>query len=128
MNQDGREINAMFGFTVGSSIHKEKVDLSFRGLSELPAELFSISGLKELNVNYNQLVTLPPEIGRLTCLEKLVLSNNRIHSLPVEISSLQSLTELNLSNNQVDSRLIIELVTDSLWVNSWRTCHQRLDS
>lgn len=47
--------------------HEEEVDLSKRGLKELPPAIKKCKKLIRLMVNGNQLVELPPEVGMLFC-------------------------------------------------------------
>ncbi|MEL6553519.1 MAG: COR domain-containing protein [Cyanobacteria bacterium J06621_11] len=78
-----------------------ELDLSERGLTELPAELFQIKSLKVLNLSGNQLTTLPNEIGQLNNLSELNLSGNQLTTLPQEISQLNNLLGLYLHGNQL---------------------------
>jgi Leucine-rich repeat (LRR) protein len=102
------------------------LDLSELGLTELPAELFLLETLEELNLFDNQLALVPdalfgltalkilrldknkltkiqPEIGYLTGLERLDLDNNQLTSIPESIAQLQNLQTLYLHENQLTS-------------------------
>jgi Leucine-rich repeat (LRR) protein len=63
----------------------------------LPAGLWSLAGLEELDLRYCGLTALPEEIGRLAGLKKLNLSENReLTVLPAGLCALAGLEELNL--------------------------------
>ena len=79
------------------------LDLSDKGITELPAEIGELTSLKVLYLYGNQLSSVPAEIGELTSLERLDLSHNQISSVPAEIGKLTSLKELNLGNNQLSN-------------------------
>jgi len=68
----------------------EKVDLSKRGLTGVPA---TIGGLhcKQLLLSENDLTILPGELGKLDSVEILDMSNNRLNQLPQEIGDLKTL-------------------------------------
>ena len=87
-----------------------ELDLSDKGLTELPPEIGRLTHLTQLNISSsgdagdkakNQLTELPPEIGQLTNLTELDLSNNQLTALPPEIGQLTNLAELDLSVNQL---------------------------
>ncbi|MGB0385856.1 MAG: COR domain-containing protein [Ardenticatenaceae bacterium] len=78
-----------------------RLDLSGKGLREVPSEIGTLSNLEVLNLADNQLTVLPPEIGGSTKLEVLDLADNRLTELPSEIGGLTKLEVLNLANNQL---------------------------
>jgi Leucine-rich repeat (LRR) protein len=65
----------------------------------IPASIGNLTGLKELDLNFNYISFLPPEIGGLKALERLHLRSNQLQALPLEIVELKSLKELELSEN-----------------------------
>ena len=68
-----------------------RLDLSGKGLTELPAEIGNLTCLTELNLRNNQLKgVLPPELGNLTSLTMLDLSINLQASLPPEMLELRN--------------------------------------
>ena len=72
-----------------------------RELDTLPAELWTLTNLRELNLScLDSLLKLPPEIGQLRFLERLVFdcgnSGSMNISLPEEIGKLKNLTVLRL--------------------------------
>lgn len=73
-----------------------RLDLSHKGLSQLPPELFEKTELGHLDISHNQLTSLPPEIGRLTKLTNLNCAGNQLASLPSEIGALTALQLLGL--------------------------------
>jgi len=79
----------------------KKIDLSRRDISEIPAEIGSLTKLKYLYLRENKITTLPSEIGNLANLRRLDLRGNRIKLLPPEIGNLTNLIELFLSENQL---------------------------
>jgi Leucine-rich repeat (LRR) protein len=80
-----------------------RLDLYFKKLIKLPAEIGNLINLYNLNLTNNQLTSLPAEIGNLINLEILYLTNNQLTSLPAEIGNLINLEILYLSNNQLTS-------------------------
>ncbi|MCI5158738.1 MAG: GTP-binding protein, partial [Candidatus Electrothrix sp. AUS1_2] len=78
-----------------------RLDLSNKGLTSLPSELFQLTSLTELNLRGNNLINLPAQICQLISLTKLVIRFNKLSSLPIEISQLKSLVWLNLSGNNL---------------------------
>ena len=86
--------------------HKEQalhLDLSRKGLDELPASIGQLTQLEELSLQYNQLTSLPESIGQLTQLRILSISNNKLTSLPESIGQLSRLQILYLDENQLTS-------------------------
>jgi energy-coupling factor transporter ATP-binding protein EcfA2 len=77
-----------------------ELDLSRRGISELPSEIGLLTNLTSLNLYNNQLTSLPESIGQLTNLKELYLNGNQLASLPESIGQLTSLTSLRLMNNK----------------------------
>lgn len=78
------------------------LDLSNRGLTKVPADVFSKTGIEELNLTGNQLTgALPGEIRFLSNLRVLNVSNNQMTGVPAEVGQLSKLEVLDLSNNQL---------------------------
>lgn len=80
-----------------------ELDLSGKGLTNLPSEISHLPNLTRLDVSFNQLTSLPPEIGQLSQLDKLYLHDNQLTSLPAEIGQLTNLMRLHFYNNQLTS-------------------------
>jgi small GTP-binding protein len=79
------------------------LDLSGKGLSELPSEIAQLTNLTRLSLSFNQLRALPPVIAQLTNLTQLYLSFNQLRALPPVIAQLTNLTRLDLNNNPLTS-------------------------
>jgi Leucine-rich repeat (LRR) protein len=77
------------------------LDLSRKGLTELPSEIGKLRGLYELNLSNNQLTRLPPELFELSSLRNLILHNNELKELPPEIGQLTNLRYLGLAGNRL---------------------------
>jgi Leucine-rich repeat (LRR) protein len=91
-------------FICFSSIgQRTSLNLSRKGLKEIPAYVFERSELKVLRLYGNQIDSISPEIARLVNLEKLYLGRNRLKSLPSEIGELRKLKILSVPYNQLDS-------------------------
>ncbi|KAF9921637.1 hypothetical protein FBU30_008297 [Linnemannia zychae] len=99
------------------------MDLSKRGLTEVPSglpstithlrlaynlvqiltpitSLTALNHLQVLDLCDNQLEILPPELGLLTRLKELYLSNNKLYKLPDTIQRMARLEVLDIRNNQ----------------------------
>lgn len=112
-----------------------KLDLSNRGLTKIPGDIFKLTNLQELDVSNNlltgaiqaeirhlqalrildasdnQMTGVPAEIGQLKNLELLDLSNNQLTGLPYELGNLKKLKTLNISGNaysEADLKKILE--------------------
>jgi internalin A len=82
---------------------KLSLDLSRRGLDELPASIGQLTHLQSLNLARNRLTSLPESIGQLTQLEWLYLEDNQLTSLPESIGRLTRLQTLVLYDNRLTS-------------------------
>ncbi len=78
-----------------------ELDLSDRGITELPEEIGQLERLETLHLFGNQLTGVPVGFGKLVGLTVLGLHNNRLMEVPKEIWQLTNLTLLNLSSNQL---------------------------
>jgi len=77
------------------------IDLSNKGITELPDEIGEISGLRTLNLCYNNLTQLPSSLCNLGNLNKLLLTRNKLTKLPLGICNLTKLKILDLSYNPI---------------------------
>lgn len=78
------------------------VNLSGRGLTSIPMDVFSDPDTERLDLSRNQLTGAPPsQIGQLTKLKYLDLSRNQLTGLPAELGRLKNLETLDVSNNQL---------------------------
>jgi Leucine-rich repeat (LRR) protein len=77
-------------------------DLSSQNLTAVPQELFSRTGILQLDLSDNQLSgALPAEVRQLQDLQVLDLSDNQFTGVPAEIGQLRNLEVLDLSNNSL---------------------------
>ncbi len=63
-----------------------ELDLSYKKISTLPAEIVQLTNLTGLDLSSNQISTLPAEIGQLTNLYYLRLDGNPLERPPIEIA------------------------------------------
>lgn len=83
--------------TVGAEL-----DLSGRGLTSIPMEVFSRTDLVRLDLSNNRLTQAPQsQIGQLVNLKYLDLSGNSLTGLPAELGRLDKLEVLDVSNNKL---------------------------
>ena len=88
-----------------------ELDLSGRGLTEIPTELGQLSQLQELHLCCNRLTgPIPAELGQLSQLRVLVLERNRLlGKIPTELGQLSQLHYLTLFNNQLTGPIPLQL-------------------
>ena len=70
------------------------LDLSGRGITQLPENIGRLTKLQKLGLGDNQLRTLPHQIGQLANLEVLHLYGNNLERLPRSIGELGQLRSL----------------------------------
>ena len=80
----------------GKALH-----LAQQALVKVPAKVFTLPGLVELDLSRNCLETLPRQIQVLSALQVLNLSWNSLCQLPNEICSLKALKTLALDFNKL---------------------------
>ena len=78
-----------------------RLKLRRNGLKEIPAEVFQLTNLKELDLTSNKIHRIPADIGKLKQLEILRLGRNQIDVVGKEIGNLPSLKYLDLGKNQI---------------------------
>ena len=78
-----------------------ELDLAGLGLRSLPPQVWNVTNLTSLHLEYNELSSLSSEIGNLTSLTNLYLGHNQLTELPPEIGNLTSLRSLSLYRNQL---------------------------
>lgn len=97
--------NDVLGAKYQKSPVKDTLDLSSRGLTEVPIYALARLNLQVLDLSNNNISgILPAEINNLKELEVLNLSNNNLYALPDEIFTLKNLKELDLSGNLFTSK------------------------
>lgn len=78
----------------------ERLDLSHNNLTgALPAEVRHLAKLRVLDLSYNDFTGVPAEVGQLRELQVLDLSHNRLTGLPYELGNLINLEVLDLRGN-----------------------------
>ncbi len=75
------------------------LNLSRKGLNEIPQEVFNLIYLERLDLYNNNIHFIPPEISKLLNLKKLYLSDNRLTTLPSEIGKLTKLEYISVIEN-----------------------------
>lgn len=84
------------------SPQETSLDLSGRGLTEIPAYVFSLTALEYLDLSNNKLTGAPQsQIGQLKNLKNLNLSENQLTGLSAELGQLNKLETLNVSRNRL---------------------------
>lgn len=79
-----------------------ELDLSDRGLTAIPSDVFSRTELERLDLSGNKLSGAPQaEIRHLLKLNYLDLSDNNLTGLPAELGQLNNLEVLDVSNNKL---------------------------
>ena len=79
----------------------QRLDLSYKQLTEVPPEIGQLYNLQRLSLWGNQLTEVPPEIGQLSNLQGLGLNGNQLTEVPPEIGQLSNLRGLDLDGNQL---------------------------
>jgi len=79
----------------------EKLDLSNKGITELPNEIGLLTNLKLLDLSYNEIEEIPESICNLKNLEAVYLLRNNVSKLPAEIGQLGKLKKLDISYNPI---------------------------
>ena len=80
-----------------------ELDLSDKGLVDLPVDIAKLTGLRSLDLRNNQLTSLPDSIAQLTGLQSLDLRGNQLTSLLDSFGQLTGLQSLYLDGNQLTS-------------------------
>lgn len=77
--------------------------LRWKRLRAIPAEVFTFTNLRELDLSRNNIDSIPPDIAQLQHLQRLVLSRNLIRHVPMEVGLLSHLEHLDLNRNPVET-------------------------
>lgn len=80
---------------------KKKLDLSNKGITELPDELGDLSQLEEIDLSYNNIKQLPDSLFRLTNLKTILMTRNELETIPAAIGELKKLERLDISYNKL---------------------------
>jgi Leucine-rich repeat (LRR) protein len=78
-----------------------ELDLSGKGITELPGEIGKLVNLRSLRLNDNELSELPESIGKLINLQDLFLVRNSLAALPNALANLSNLRRLYLLHNKL---------------------------
>jgi hypothetical protein len=81
--------------------NSDTLDLSNKGITDIPDDIGLLTRLKVLDLSYNQINALPSSIVNLKKLEKLYLQRNNISNLPTGIGNLSKLKILDVSYNSI---------------------------
>ncbi|KNE56573.1 hypothetical protein AMAG_17935 [Allomyces macrogynus ATCC 38327] len=90
-------------------------------LETLPATLWSLTGLRELNVSHNALVRLSPLVACLASLVELHVNGNQLTELPSTLAQCTRLAVLDASDNCLTSlpaTLLTLPALRRLWVDN----------
>lgn len=77
--------------------------LNDQRLTEVPSEVFELTGLVELSLGNNVLTSIPGEIGRLDNLEQVNLYGNQLTNLPDALFNLPRLRQIMAQENVLQS-------------------------
>lgn len=85
-----------------SKTHLVDLDISYNAITgALPAEIRHLKNLKTLRANNNLMTGIPAEIGQLSQIEMLDFSHNHLTGIPHEIGNLSKLKILDLRGNAI---------------------------
>jgi hypothetical protein len=111
---DAREIQAWMVKSRKVRNGDHELDLSNKGLTQLPKEIGVFRNVRSLLLGGNQLESLPGEIRELKRLHTFDLNGNQLRELPDAFGLLRCLEYIDLSNNQLQE--IPYIITDCLAV------------
>ncbi|XP_071960765.1 uncharacterized protein [Antedon mediterranea] len=80
-----------------------RVDLNYRHLQKLPADVCRLTDLQWLNLNVNRLFDLPDELQQLVRLRWLYLESNKFEHFPRILCKVPSLVRLYFSSNALST-------------------------
>jgi internalin A len=103
MTKSTNELTALRRIEHAQTEKNESLDLSRLELKILPAELYTLTWLKILNLSNNQLTSIDPSLGHLTELRSLLLQANPQLQLPDSISNLLELEYLDVTGCQLET-------------------------
>jgi len=81
----------------------EKLDLSSKGISNLPEAISLFENLKILDLRNNNLEKLPNNLAKLSNLKELYIGANSLTYLPKNLEALTKLVKLNLWSNKLST-------------------------
>jgi len=87
-----------------------KLDLSGRGITEVPQAIFELKHLKILSLDHNEIWEIPEAIKKLTALEVLDLSHNQLVEVPKLLGTLPNLKFIETVGNPITGSGILPKV------------------
>jgi len=116
--ENSRPVDEKADFTEGEAVYDEEsaddsksdssartgrtLDLSDRGLTQVPTSVFNQTDIEVLDLSHNKLDgALQAEVRHLQNLRVLDLSDNNFTGVPAEVGQLSKLEILDLSNNPI---------------------------
>ena len=85
-----------------------RLDVSYNNLSSLPAELTTLTSLRELWLSNNPLTSLPDNLRALEKLECLDVRSTLLPSLPAEMCTLTRLFEVDWRDTPMEEAFLLE--------------------
>ena len=107
LNANGLQQKKAEGVSVVKGGRIVELFLQEGGITQLPDEIGTLTGLRKLHVYGDRNLPLPllksisPAIGRCIEMEELLINENNLATLPAEIIRLEKLTNLSLGDNQL---------------------------
>lgn len=87
--------------TLEALVNLADVDLSHNGLHKVPQCLYTLRGLRRLNLSDNSIAELGTEIESWSKLEVLNICRNRVSTLPSQLCRLEHVRRLMLNENHL---------------------------
>lgn len=78
-----------------------KLNLSKKGLKEIPTDIGKLTKLQVLNIRKNKIKSLPEEIGNLKNLQEIDMASNHITLIPSSIGNLTNLIIFRAGKNNI---------------------------
>lgn len=82
-------------------IRYKNLDLSNKGLQEIPPDIFLLKNLETLNVSCNHMTQITPFVGKLNKLKELIIYCNNLKELPDTLWNLPALEKVEMDSNLV---------------------------
>lgn len=79
----------------------KQIEIQGSELEEIDIKINNLKKLENLTLFYNKIHTMPINMGNLKEVEKILIQHNKIESLPLDIGLLKNLTHLNISDNKI---------------------------
>lgn len=92
----------------GTSVYENGRN-EFPLLKIIPAEISTLTELREIQIVNKQLREIPKWLGKLKNLERIILNDNQIREAPEELAQLENLKTLHLLGNP------IERISKKIW-------------